>query len=72
MYAVPTKEALIEKELPKSTPPVWTLGQRQLFWKVTPRKRSFWWGKKLAGNDREKGELDPWGDTRQVGDAKSR
>lgn len=60
----------MRKGFPDPAPQGWTSGQRQLFWKVTPRKRSFWWEKNwLEMTERETRSL---GDSRQVGGAESR
>lgn len=51
----------LRKSFPRSSPQGWTLGRRQFFGKVTPRKKEFGMGKELAQNDTEKGDLGPWG-----------
>lgn len=62
MHTVPTKGALIENELPKSSSIRMAFRTTALSESYSRKKEEFFGGKrKLAGNDREKGELDPWG-----------
>lgn len=61
MRTVPTKGDLIENELPKSNSMRLAFRTTALSESYSKKKEFFGGKRKLARNDREKRELDPWG-----------